>query len=73
MSDDLSELYQQVILDHSRKPRNFHVLPDANRSAEATIRCAAIISPFFSSWKTTSSRTSAFKVRAAPFPRRPLP
>jgi nitrogen fixation NifU-like protein len=34
MSDDLSELYQQVILDHSRKPRNFHVLPDANRSAE---------------------------------------
>ena len=34
MSDDLSELYQQVILDHSRKPRNFHVLPGANRSAE---------------------------------------
>jgi nitrogen fixation NifU-like protein len=32
--DDLSELYQQVILDHSRKPRNFHALPDANRSAE---------------------------------------
>jgi nitrogen fixation NifU-like protein len=34
MSDELNELYQQVILDHSRKPRNFHVLPDANRSAE---------------------------------------
>jgi nitrogen fixation NifU-like protein len=34
MSDELTELYQQVILDHSRKPRNFHVLPDANRSAE---------------------------------------
>jgi len=34
MSDELSELYQQVILDHSRKPRNFHVLPEANRSAE---------------------------------------
>ena len=34
MSDDLNELYQQVILDHSRKPRNFHVLPEANRSAE---------------------------------------
>jgi nitrogen fixation NifU-like protein len=34
MSDELSELYQQVILDHSRKPRNFHVLPGANRSAE---------------------------------------
>lgn len=34
MSDELNELYQQVILDHSRKPRNFHILPDANRSAE---------------------------------------
>jgi nitrogen fixation protein NifU and related proteins len=34
MSDELSELYQQVILDHSRKPRNFRVLPEANRSAE---------------------------------------
>ena len=26
-----SELYQQVILDHNRKPRNFGVLPTANR------------------------------------------
>ncbi len=34
MSDELSELYQQVILDHSRKPRNFRVLPGANNSAE---------------------------------------
>jgi nitrogen fixation NifU-like protein len=32
--DDLNELYQQVILDHSRKPRNFRLLPDANRTAE---------------------------------------
>ena len=34
MDNDLNELYQQVILDHSRKPRHFHVLPDANRTAE---------------------------------------
>jgi len=34
MSDDLSELYQQVILDHSRKPRNFRPMPDADRHAE---------------------------------------
>jgi nitrogen fixation NifU-like protein len=34
MDEDLSELYQQVILDHSRKPRHFHVLPEANHSAE---------------------------------------
>jgi nitrogen fixation NifU-like protein len=32
--DDLNELYQQVILDHCRAPRNFRVLPDADRSAE---------------------------------------
>jgi len=33
-NDDLNDLYQEVILDHSRKPRNFHVLAGANRSAE---------------------------------------
>ena len=31
---DLRELYQEVILDHSKKPRNFRELPGANRSAE---------------------------------------
>jgi nitrogen fixation protein NifU and related proteins len=31
---DLSELYQQVILDHNRKPRNFKVLERANRKQE---------------------------------------
>lgn len=31
---ELSELYQQVILDHNKKPRNFHKLANANRSAE---------------------------------------
>jgi len=31
---DLSELYQQVILDHSKKPRNFQRLEEANRTAE---------------------------------------
>jgi nitrogen fixation NifU-like protein len=34
MSDDLGELYQQVILDHSRSPRNFKVLPDASHQAQ---------------------------------------
>ena len=32
--NDLRELYQEVILDHSKKPRNFRELPGANRSAE---------------------------------------
>jgi nitrogen fixation NifU-like protein len=27
MNDDLNDLYQQVILDHSKSPRNFRVLP----------------------------------------------
>jgi len=32
--DDLRELYQQVIFDHYRKPRNFGVLNHANRHAQ---------------------------------------
>ncbi len=30
---DLSDLYQEVILDHNRRPRNFGVLADATRIA----------------------------------------
>src|SRR5579862_4868985 len=33
MSSDLSELYQQVILDHNRRPRNRGRLPNATRPA----------------------------------------
>ena len=36
MFDDLTDLYQQLILDHSKSPRNFGVLPDANRTAQGT-------------------------------------
>jgi len=28
------ELYQEIILDHSKRPRNFHKMDDANRKAE---------------------------------------
>ena len=31
---DLRELYQEVLLDHNRRPRNFKKLEDANRTAE---------------------------------------
>jgi nitrogen fixation NifU-like protein len=31
---DLRDLYQQVILDHNRKPRNFRKIANANRTAE---------------------------------------
>jgi len=33
MMADLRELYQEVILDHSRSPRNFHKMEDATRTA----------------------------------------
>jgi nitrogen fixation NifU-like protein len=32
--DDLTDLYQQVILDHNRRPRNFGKLPSATSSVE---------------------------------------
>ena len=31
---DLDDLYQDIIIDHSSRPRNFRVPEDANRSAE---------------------------------------
>jgi nitrogen fixation protein NifU and related proteins len=34
MFDDLTDLYQQVILDHSKRPRNFRKLDSANRTAQ---------------------------------------
>lgn len=32
---DLSDLYQEVIIEHSKRPRNFSVLEDATRTVEA--------------------------------------
>jgi len=34
MFDDLSDLYQQVILEHCKHPRNFHDLPNPTCSAQ---------------------------------------
>jgi nitrogen fixation NifU-like protein len=31
---DLSDLYQEVILDHNRRPRNFHALDSATHAAD---------------------------------------
>jgi nitrogen fixation NifU-like protein len=31
---DLRELYQETIVDHAKRPRNFRDVPDANRTAE---------------------------------------
>ena len=34
LMSDLSDLYQEVILDHNRRPRNFRALADASHTAE---------------------------------------
>ena len=34
MSDELRELYQEVILDHNKRPRNFGVMETPTRKAE---------------------------------------
>lgn len=34
MSSDIRDLYQQVIVDHSKRPRNFRPLEGANRKLE---------------------------------------
>ncbi len=34
MSTDIRDLYQQVIVDHSKRPRNFRPLQGANRKVE---------------------------------------
>src|SRR3989442_12267104 len=34
MFDDLNDLYQEVILDHCKHPRNFHELPNSTHSVQ---------------------------------------
>jgi nitrogen fixation NifU-like protein len=34
MFDDLRDLYQEVIFDHNRNPRNFRIMDDANRRVD---------------------------------------
>lgn len=34
LMSDIRELYQEMILEHQKKPRNYQVLEDANRRAE---------------------------------------
>jgi nitrogen fixation NifU-like protein len=34
MNGDIRELYQQMIMDHNKNPRNFHAMTDADRTVE---------------------------------------
>ena len=45
MSNDLSDLYRQVILDHSRHPHNLRRIEDATESAEGSTPSVATSSP----------------------------
>ena len=38
---DLGELYQEILLDHNSKPRNFRELEDATASADGQPHCPA--------------------------------
>jgi nitrogen fixation protein NifU and related proteins len=46
MSDDLRDLYQEVILDHSKKPRNFRELPSGQRADGFNALCGDKVSVF---------------------------
>jgi nitrogen fixation NifU-like protein len=35
MTDDLEDLYQEIIVDHNRHPANFRAMADADRTVEA--------------------------------------
>ncbi len=68
--EELKELYQQVILDHNKNPRNFGELPTCNRHAEGhNPLCGDQIEVFI---LVAKSKTFGSKVRAVPFRKRLL-
>ena len=69
MSDDLDDLYQQVILDHCKSPRNFHALEGANRKGEGYNPLCGDNYTVFLKMDGDVVRTSASKVPAAASPR----
>ena len=67
---DLDELYQEVILDHNKSPRNYRVMADANRKAEGyNPLCGDHVTVYLQLEDGVIQRHRAFKVRAARFPR----
>ena len=69
MDFDFEELYQAVILDHSRKPRNFGPLPDAtvtvsgdNPTCGDEIALSLKIDPARTSWRRWVSRAAACSI-----------
>ena len=58
---DLRDLYQEVILEHAKSPRNFHALEKPTVKAEGYNPLCGDRCTVYVAWRETSSRTSAFK------------
>ena len=73
MSDSLHELYQEIILDHNRHPRNFNKITPSVTKLMAIILYVVIKSPFI--YILTPKRLltiSLLREKVAPF-QWPLP
>jgi nitrogen fixation NifU-like protein len=74
---ELEDLYQELIIDHSKRPRNFHALSGSAQSAEGfNPLCGDKVTIYLKTEgdvrrKVTLSAMSASRAPAAPFP--PLP
>jgi len=65
---DLRDLYQEVILDHTKRPRNFRKLAGANRSAKGHNPLCGDKVTVYLNVEGGVVKTSALKALAAPFP-----
>ena len=45
MNADLTDLYQEVILEHAKSPRNFGAMPNAKRSCIALVHKQGKLQP----------------------------
>ncbi len=70
---DLRDLYQDVILEHSKAPRNFRELPAANRKAEGFNPLCGDHFTVYLDVENDSIRDISFQGRAARFRKPPHP
>jgi len=72
---DMRDLYQEVILDHNKRPRNFRIIPQPTHKADGVNPlCGDRISVFLDIEEGVIKDIAfqgagwPFKARAAPFP-----
>jgi NifU-like protein involved in Fe-S cluster formation len=68
--NEMEELYREIILDHNKRPRNFHAMADATHHADGHNPLCGDEIEVFVKWRTARSPTFPFRARAAPFPNR---